>query len=100
MAKFKEVTVAEAKTIIAEDSPLIVDSRDAHSFKEGHIDGALLAHDGLMEQLIRKREFEKPVIVYCYHGNSSKDLAEFLGGVGFKSVYSLAGGFTAWRKQA
>lgn len=98
MHKYEEITAAQAKSIIAESDPIILDSRDAHSFKEGHIDGAMLAHDGLTEQLIRKRQFDKPVLIYCYHGNSSKDLAEFFGGIGFKTVYSMAGGFTAWKK--
>ncbi|GAB2190304.1 thiosulfate sulfurtransferase GlpE [Sessilibacter sp. MAH2] len=98
MTKYTEITVAEAKAIIANDNPLILDSRDAHSFKEGHIDGAMLAHDGLTEQLIKKKQFQQPVLIYCYHGNSSKDLAEFFGSIGFKTVYSMAGGYTAWKK--
>ena len=98
MTKFSEVTAAEAQAIIANDNPVILDSRDAHSFREGHIDGAMLAHDGLTEQLIRKRQYDTPVLIYCYHGNSSKDLAEFFGGIGFKKVYSMAGGYTAWKK--
>lgn len=98
MTKYTEISAAEAKEIIEKDSPVILDSRDAHSFRESHIDGAMLAHDGLTEQLIRKKEFDKPVIIYCYHGNSSKDLAEFFGGIGFKTVYSMAGGYTAWKK--
>lgn len=100
MLKYKEITVAEARQVIAEHKPIILDSRDAHSFKEGHIEGAMLAHDGLTEQLIRKRQYNQPVLIYCYHGNSSKDLAEFFGGLGFKTVYSMAGGYTAWKKLA
>lgn len=98
MLKYKEITALEARQIIAQENPIILDSRDSHSFKEGHIDGAMLAHDGLTEQLIRKRQYDQPVLIYCYHGNSSKDLAEFFGGLGFKSVYSMAGGYTAWKK--
>ena len=98
MTKYKEISAVQAKDIIESDDPVILDSRDAHSFKEGHIDGAMLAHDGLTEQLIRKRQYDKPVLIYCYHGNSSKDLAEFFGGIGFKTVYSMAGGYTAWKK--
>ncbi len=98
MSVFKEVNAKEAKTIISGADLLVLDMRDAHSYQEGHIEGAMLAHDRLVESLIRKKDFERPVIIYCFHGNSSKDLAELFGRSGFKSVFSLTGGFVAWKK--
>lgn len=96
--KYSEITVQQAQNIISSSNPLLLDTRDAHSYREEHIDGAMLAHDGLMESLIRQKDFERPVVIYCYHGNSSKDMAEFFGGVGFKNVYSVQGGYVAWKK--
>ncbi len=43
-------------------------------------------------------EFDTPVIVCCYHGISSQQAAQFLIHQGFEEVYSLDGGFEAWRK--
>ena len=98
MAKFTEVTPAQVKTIIESDDPLLLDTRDAHSYKEGHIDGAMLAHDSLTESLIKQKKVERPVVIYCYHGNSSKDLAALFANFGFQKVYSMSGGYTEWKK--
>lgn len=98
--KYTEITAEKARDIIADSNPVLLDTRDAHSYREEHIDGAMLAHDGLMESLIRQKNYDRPVVIYCYHGNSSKDMAEFFGGIGFKYVYSLQGGYVAWKKLA
>ena len=100
MTRYIEITAEKAREIIAQDNPVLLDARDAHSYRDGHIDGAMLAHDGLTESLIRKKEYDRPLVVYCYHGNSSKDMAEFFGALGFKQVYSMQGGYTAWKKLA
>lgn len=96
--KYQEITPEKAVEIISSSDPLILDVRDANSYKEGHIDGAMLAHDSLTESIIKRKEYQRPIIIYCYHGNSSKDMAEFIGAIGFKSVFSMQGGFTAWKK--
>lgn len=98
MAKYKEINCQEALQMMANDDCKVLDIRDAHSYKEEHIDGAMLSHDGLIESLIKTRSYNTPIIIYCFHGNSSKDLAEFIAGVGFKRVFSLAGGYVAWKK--
>jgi ankyrin repeat protein len=38
------------------------------------------------------------VLVYCYHGNSSRDICQFIAGFGFKRVYNLVGGWQAWEQ--
>jgi rhodanese-related sulfurtransferase len=98
MATFSEVTVEKAKELLADRTMLVLDKRDIHSYKQGHIDGAMLAHDGLIETLIKKREVDKPVLVYCYRGNDSKELANMMAGFGFKEVYSMAGGYAEWKR--
>ena len=98
--KYTEITVDKAQDIISGSDPLLLDTRDAHSYREEHIEGAMLVHDGLIENIIKQKDFERPVLIYCYHGNSSKDMADFFGGIGFKTVYSLLGGYVAWKKMA
>ncbi len=34
----------------------------------------------------------------CYHGISSKEVANFLYKEGYINVFSLDGGYSAWRK--
>ncbi len=98
MSNYNEITTLEARQLITEKNPIILDTRDAHSYKEGHIDGAMHSHDGLVEGLIKKRNTSQHVIIYCYHGNASKDLADLFGNFGFKNVHSLMGGYVAWKK--
>ena len=33
---------------------------------------------------------------YCYHGNQSRELCDFLGQLGLNRVYNLVGGWEAW----
>ena len=40
----------------------------------------------------------QPVLVYCYRGNSSQRVAAYLTEQGYTDVYSLQGGFEAWRQ--
>ena len=94
---FKEITVSQAQQMIAEQPLVLLDRRDAQSYRDGHVDDAMFAHDGLIETIIKKRERSKPIIVYCYKGNASKELAGLFGQFGFDS-YSVIGGFTEWQK--
>lgn len=97
---FEEISPSQAEKIIAEGNPLIIDTRDPYSYRDAHIEGVMQSHGDLISHLIDSQQFDRPVIVYCYHGNSSKDLAEVLGRSGFKHSYSMSGGFTAWKKRS
>lgn len=74
----------------------VIDMRDARSFEAGHLPDARLAGDTAIRQLIREKRPNRPVLVYCYHGNSSRDLCQLLSGLGFTRVYNLEGGWQAW----
>jgi hypothetical protein len=47
---------------------------------------------------MKSRQRERPVLVYCYHGNSSRDLCQFIAGFGYTRVYNLVGGWQDWLK--
>ena len=96
METFKHLSVDDAPTLLADQRTVIVDVRDAESFRNGHISGAQhLDNDGIAD-FIQAREFDDPIIVCCYHGNMSQSAATFLIEQGFDEVYSLDGGFEAW----
>lgn len=98
MSSYDEISPHQVGEVISNDNPLLLDIRDELSYRDSHIDGAMLNHDGLMQALIKKKDFDRPIVVYCYHGISSKDMAEFFCSIGFKRVYSLEGGYVAWKK--
>ena len=99
MSGCNEVTVDKAKALLTERSMLVLDKRDRQSYhQQGRLDGAMLAHDALIETLIGRREIDKPILVYCYRGNDSKDHANMFTGLGFKEVYSMVGGYVEWKR--
>lgn len=100
MPQYEEVTARQVKDLLTTCDPILLDIRDSRSYRDGHIEGAMLSHDGLMDTLIRKREYDRPLVIYCYHGTSSRNLAEFFSALGFEQVYSMRGGYLAWQKQA
>jgi thiosulfate sulfurtransferase len=95
---FKHLSIVEAAQIIKETDTIIVDIRDTHAFEQGHIKHAKLINDTNIEVFIAETDKNKPLICYCYHGISSQNAASFFIQQGFNDVYSIDGGYEAWRK--
>lgn len=89
------IDISDALPII-ENNAAIVDIRDLVSFETSHISSAISLTNDNVQNFIDTTEKQQPIIVCCYHGNSSKSAAEYLVSQGFKEVYSLNGGFSQW----
>ncbi|KKO46431.1 thiosulfate sulfurtransferase [Arsukibacterium ikkense] len=98
MTDFHHISVADTAAMLAQQQVVIADIRDEQSFASGHIAGAIHLSNGSLSQFIQQVEFEKPIIVVCYHGNSSQGAAQYLAQQGFAQVYSMDGGFSEWQK--
>ncbi len=96
MTKFANCTVAQMPQLLAAENAMLLDCRQLRDYREGHIDNAMHAHDGLVESLIRSADKSTPLVIYCYHGHSSEHLAELFGNFGFSQVYSVQGGYASW----
>lgn len=96
MDQFQRIPPDTAKTLL-EQGATLADIRDAHSFAQGHIAGAQHLDNTGLQAFIETNDLDKPLVVYCYHGNSSQPAAQFLFERGFEEVYSLDGGFEAWQ---
>ena len=99
MSDFKHISVAQTASLLAEAKVVIADIRDEQSFAAGHIEGAFHLTNTSMAAFMQQVEFEQPVVVVCYHGNSSQGAAQYLAQQGFDEVYSMDGGFESWRRQ-
>lgn len=97
---YRDIEPAEVAALLAEDGRVIFDVRDEASYARGHLDGARPATEAALKAIMRERRRQPPVLVYCYHGNSSRDLCAFIAGLGFERVYNLAGGWQAWEAHA
>ena len=93
---FKRISAETAHQLIHQQAAQIVDIRDPASYQRGHISQAQhLSNDNLAD-FIQQADKSLPLLVYCYHGNSSQGAAQYLAEQGFSQSYSLDGGFTAW----
>lgn len=87
MAKFK-----------ASDGGQLVDVRTAKEVAAGSVEGATnidFYSDDFKDQ-IAKLDKEKPLFVYCKSGGRSGQTAEVCKELGFKEVYDMEGGYTAY----
>lgn len=99
MSQYENISIAQAKELLDKGLCTVFDIRDNQSYEQGRIPGALRISDQIIRRMRKTEQKHSPVIVYCYHGNSSKDVAQLLCDFGFSDVYSLDGGYTAWEKQ-
>ena len=96
MTEFKRIPPAHAHSLL-EEGAVLVDVRDQQTFAANHIPGAQHLDNLSIADFIAKADLDKPLVVVCYHGNSSQSAAAYLVGQGFSDVYSMDGGFELWR---
>ncbi len=108
MATYREL-LARTKTEIEEldarsaqdvAGAVWVDVRETDEWQEGHIPGAVHVPRGNLESRIEGVVADKttPVVAYCAAGNRSAFAAKTLAELGYDTVFSLAGGFTDWKR--
>lgn len=92
-----EIDIRGAKKRLDEGGVTFVDVRDPGSYRAARIPGAIHVNDHNVREFVEAADKARPVIVYCYHGNSSLGGAAYFLRNGFREVVSMAGGFEAWR---
>ena len=97
METFECIDVQQAQARLAQGA-LLVDIRDPQSYALGHAAGALHLTNTNLSDFVSGADHSLPVLVMCYHGNSSKSAAQYLLQQGFDKVYSVDGGFDAWHR--
>ncbi len=90
-----QVTPQQADVLIKEKNAVVIDIRDVNSFAQGCIEGAIRIDNSNFQAFIESADKDKPIIVCCYHGNSSQPASQTVASFGFES-YSLQGGMSAW----
>lgn len=98
---FKRISALEAKALLEsqdqERPAQVVDIRDEASYTAGHIPTAIHLHNGNLQEFINSADLDSPLLVCCYHGNTSQGAAAYMAEQGFSEAYSIDGGFAAWR---
>jgi thiosulfate sulfurtransferase len=98
MNTFTRISVSQAHEIMASGDATVVDIRNASVFAQGHIAKAQNINEENIDAFLQKADKEQPLICYCYHGISSQQAAGFFESQGFKKVYSIDGGWEAWKE--
>lgn len=96
MARFKDISIEDARKLIESRNVTLADIRDLDSYNSGHIEGAIHVTNENLQDFIRDSDLDQALIVYCFHGHSSQHAAQFLLEQGFEEAYSLIGGYTLW----
>jgi rhodanese-related sulfurtransferase len=96
---FQRIDVGQAADILQRDDVLRFDVRDQASFNEAHIAGAQHLTQRNLSELITGTTRRTAILIYCYHGNASQEYAQTFADFGFTEVYSLDGGYEAWRQR-
>ncbi|MCP5357335.1 MAG: thiosulfate sulfurtransferase GlpE [Pseudomonadales bacterium] len=96
---FTRIDVAKAQELIARNA-LVVDIRDAESYAQGSIPGAIHLPGDMVGEFLEEADCTRPLIVCCYHGHASQGAAAYFAHKGFEEIYSLDGGYEAWADSA
>lgn len=96
MSEFTRIPPEKAQAL-REKGAVVVDVRDPQTFASAHISGARHLDNTSIASFIAEADLDKPLVVVCYHGNSSQSAAAYLVSQGFSEVYSMDGGFELWR---
>ncbi|WP_414147962.1 thiosulfate sulfurtransferase GlpE [Erwinia sp. BNK-24-b] len=97
MDQFECIDVQQAQAKLSQEKAQLVDIRDPQSYLAAHASGAFHLTNTTLPAFMQQSHLTAPVLVMCYHGNSSKGVAQYLLSQGFKEAYSIDGGFDAWR---
>ncbi|MEJ2467333.1 MAG: ankyrin repeat domain-containing protein [Candidatus Thiodiazotropha sp.] len=93
---YRDIQAADLKTLLQREDLVVIDMRDASYHAAGHLPNSQPVNDALIAALAKQRRQAPPVLVYCYHGNSSRDLCGLLAQFGLPELFNLTGGWSAW----
>ena len=99
-SRIQETTVEEVKNDRDNAADFVlVDTREESEWAAGHAVGAVHLGKGVIERDIEKTipHASKKIVLYCGGGFRSALAADALEKMGYRNVYSLAGGWRAWK---
>lgn len=100
-SRIREVTVAETQTRLEQNrSAKLIDVREDNEWEAAHAAGAIHLGKGIIERDIETTVPDKDteLILYCGGGYRSALAADTLQKMGYRNVYSMAGGWKAWKE--
>ncbi len=99
-SRIREVSVEETLQKMSEDKNVkLIDVREDNEWDAGHATGAVHLGRGVIERDVVQTFPDKEIelILYCGGGYRSALAADMLQKMGYTNVYSMAGGWKAWK---
>jgi rhodanese-related sulfurtransferase len=99
-SRIREVTVAETQERMAADNSVrLIDVREDNEWDRGRAAGSTHLAKGIIERDIEVSVPDKSteVVLYCGGGYRSALVADVLQNMGYTNVFSMAGGWKAWK---
>ena len=93
---FDCISVEDTKRLLENEDVTVIDIRDINSFSKGHIHNAIHIDDININNFLSEIDKNETIIIYCYHGISSKSAANFFSQNGFTNVMSMNDGYAGW----
>jgi rhodanese-related sulfurtransferase len=100
-SRIREVTVDETRARIQANAEVrLIDVREDNEWETAHAAGAEHLGKGIIERDIETTVTDKSteLILYCGGGYRSALAADVLQQMGYRNVYSMAGGWKAWKE--
>lgn len=94
---FQDITAQEAALKVSGPGLQVLDVRFEYEYQSHHIPGATLVPLPQLPQRYRELDSRRPTLVVCEHGIRSLNACEFLSAQGFKRLFNLVGGMSAYR---
>ena len=102
-SRIRETTVDDVRQAFAgKEDFVLVDTREESEWAAGHAAGSIHLGKGVIERDIEQAipDSAKKIVLYCGGGFRSALAADTLQKMGYRNVYSLAGGWRAWKAAA
>ncbi|MBI4056443.1 MAG: NifU family protein [Elusimicrobia bacterium] len=94
-----QITPEELSKNLKQKGVKLIDVRTPREYRLFHIEGALLATEELVKEIMSQWSKDTPIMLYCHLGTRSLDAASYLIGHGFTQVSSLRGGLETWSQK-
>lgn len=99
-SRIRETTVDAVRAFLASGEGFrLIDTREESEWNVQHAAGAVHLSKGIIERDIERTvpNVEARIVLYCGGGYRSALAADALQKMGYRNVFSLAGGWRAWK---
>ncbi|BBB23056.1 rhodanese domain protein [Abyssogena phaseoliformis symbiont OG214] len=98
LKKYEDIDTNGAVTLMDGNDLILLDVREKRERKAGYIAGDIHIPLASVKGKLSSLDKRKKILVYCRSGSRSAHIAGLLTRNEFENVYSLKGGFQAWKK--